>query len=161
MRRMPIDPDLLEMARKMHDDLESAGLGGYASVVRLAVAKAVREQEQEEAFGEDRMRSCLEAQAAISDELKRLASTRPLTHGAVAEALSACVPHVVVLSSAAEGPGWYWSHVGPSLRRMSRLAEALRKTDPKSNASSGVHVKLADCMRDFRTEGQVVDADHQ
>lgn len=158
---MPIDPELLEMARKMHDDLERSGLTGYASIVRLAVARAVKEQEQEEAFGEDRMRSCLEAQAKIADEFRNLSSVAPLTHEAVAEALSACVPHVVVLSSAADGPSWYWSQVGPALRKMSRLAESLRNTDPKSNASSGVHVKLAECMRDFRTEGQVVAADRE
>lgn len=158
---MPIDPELLEKARELHDDLESAGYHDHASVIRLAVARAVEEQEQEEAFGEDRMMSCLEAQAAISGELRKLASTRPMTHGAVAESLAACLPHVATLATAVDGPRWYWSQVSPALRRMSRLADALRQTDPRSNASSAVHVRLADCMRDFRTEGQVVDEDRQ
>ncbi len=146
---MPIDPDVLERAKSLHDDLEAAGLQKHAMAVRMAVYQAIEDQEQEEAFGSDNMRSCIEAHRAIAHELTRLAASRPITNESVARSLSECVPHVRTLSAADEGPKWYWSRVSPGLRRISRLADALRGTEPKTNASSTIHVMLADCIREF------------
>lgn len=154
---MPIDPDVLERAKSLHDDLEAAGLQKHAMAVRMAVYQAIEEQEQEEAFGIERMGSCIDAHRAIAHELTRLAASRPMTNGSVARSLSECVPHVRILSAADEGPRWYWSRISPGLRRMSRLADALRGTDPKTNASSSIHVMLADCIREFGA----VDDDEQ
>ena len=148
---MPLDGDILDGVRAIHDELLASGMSNEAAAVRYAVAVAVAEQEDEERFGTDRISACVDAITTFRSALVGLADRTPVTAGDVSRVLKASVPQIGLMVEAEDGPAWLRNMVVPVNEAVRRLVAELQTREPDNRLQPGGQVRLAECISSLRT----------
>ena len=143
---MPIDDELLETARTIHDQMMALGMFNEAAAVRLAVSAAVADQEEEEQFGTERVAACVEAMTNFKSALTSLADRRPVTAADVSSILKSSIPEIRLMVEAENGPMWLRNMVVPVNEGVRKLVAELQREDPKRGLRPGGQMRLAQCV---------------
>jgi hypothetical protein len=143
---MPIDDELLDTARTIHDEMLAYGMTAEAAAIRHAVSTAVAEQEEEDRFGTDRISACIDAVTRLRSSIVSLADDGPIMAGDISTILKASVPDISLMVEAEDGPTWLRNMVVPINDAVRRLVSELGRDDPRGKLGSGSQIRLADCV---------------
>ena len=146
---MPLDGEILDGVRAIHDELMACGRFNEAVAVRYAVTIAMSEQDEEERFGTDRISACVDAISNLRSALVGLAET-PITAGDVSRVLKASVPQISLIVEAEDGPTWLRNMAVPINGAVRRLVSELQTREPDNRLHPGGQIRLAECISSLR-----------
>ena len=148
---MPIDEELMNTARTIHDEMMACGMISEAAAIRHAVNVAVIEQDEEERFGTERLSDCLNAVKTLQEDLYTLSEKRPITAGDISRVLKHSIPQIELMVYAENGPVWLRNVVAPINEAVRRLVSQLQSENAEGTMTPGGQVRFADCVASLGT----------